>query len=225
MRRRAGCGARQPQSGRVGLVTNDRALGHERADDRGGRLGGQFAVGRQVRGRSCLQQQHGVWCDEIGQRRECTGHVISGLSQHVHLTARRQRRAWLARIGEERDRRTRPGEDEQGRISQLVGCELHQVGKTVNFRDPRAALVPRRERLGQHVRTCRGGDPARGLDRGSAQARSAEQDGGRPAGVAHLAQGVDDASDYGVRTGNGLGTTGSAPSVQVTSAGRIRVAT
>ena len=88
---------------------DDRALGQQRADDRGrasprsASPSGQRRAARPLR--AAAWRPGATRSASAGQR---AGHVVARLGQHVHLAAVRHQRAGLARVGEERHRGRAP---------------------------------------------------------------------------------------------------------------------
>src|SRR6516225_5968215 len=86
--------------------------------------------------------------------------VIPGPGQDMDLAPVGHQRAWLAGIGEERNRGTGAGKDQVAGPRELVGREFRQVGESVYRGEAGAALMPGRERLADQPRAGRRGDPA-----------------------------------------------------------------
>ena len=153
--------------------------------------------------------------------------VLVGFGQDDDGTAGRDQVAGPAGIGEERHRRAGAGQDEVLDPGQLGLGLLGQVGQPVDARHPGAALQPRRERLGEQPRPGRDADPAGRAQAALGQGRPAEEEHGSGRKQSTI---VDHAMpECGRALGPGWGASGRggamvAPSLQETSAGRIRVA-
>ena len=121
----------------------------------------------------------GAGGDRVGQRRQRPGDVVARLGEDVHLAAVGDQGPWQPGVGEERDRGTRPGEDQVTRPLELRGRVFGQVGEPLYGGEAGAAFLPGRERLTEQP--CAGGDrdAARRVQGRLAHAGPAEQDGAR----------------------------------------------
>jgi hypothetical protein len=175
---RARGGARQPESGGVGLVGDDGALGHQRADDLRRGLCGEVAV-REYRTLRRLGQRLGAGGDEIGQRCECPGHVVAALGEDMDLASGWRQGTRLARIGEEGDRCPGARQDQVAGARDLRGREFGQVSQPFERWDARAALVPGREGFAQQPASGGLGEPAGRFQAGAPHGGTAEEDHAR----------------------------------------------
>ena len=140
------------------LVDDDRALrlrGGERRAERRRRERAGLRGGRRRRG---LRQRAVGDAEVLRQALERIDAVLAGRAERHDRQVRRRDLAREVRVGEERDRLGRAGEDERRCVAQRVRRGLGEVLEALDRGQPSAALHPRGERLAHEATAGRGRD-------------------------------------------------------------------